>query len=480
MDHFTQLLAGLVLGSVAGLVTDLVLGSIAGLAASSVFGCGGPGGWLRERCCYGDDENWPPMVVCVIVAWCSGGSIRRYSGGLDGCVAVVMTAVVDPIHQRNIKWYQSLVRCFDQEKNNSQAQQKKKMVKTSSSSENKPCCSKSCKKNTDSLNSKITELTNKLGDRENLLFHYKAKGLDSKLAGFQTASKDLDSLLESQRLDKNKEGLGYSAVLPPPAQVYSPPKKDMSWTGLPEFADDTITDYSRPSLAIESTLDDLQNKNPSVTENGALDSILSKPVLKFVKAVDKPAERPKTNKVETVKKPATKYAEMYRRTSKQVNTARPKAVINRRNWVNDVKASACWVWKPVKPNSTSIILKRYDYVDVMAAPTISVSTEENLRDQIDIRVDIIHLEPVAAVAFPAAVVVRTQAKHGEAIRGIHEQLLGVPIQEELTPLRFRLDIAETENASLRARIKTTKAIKKITRKREKHACIEIEQQLATV
>nr|GFC40509.1 hypothetical protein [Tanacetum cinerariifolium] len=66
-------------------------------------------------------------------------------------------------------------------------------------------------------------------------------------------SKDLDSLLESQRLDKNNEGLGYSVVPPPPAQVYSPPKKDLSWTGLPEFADDTITDYSRPSPATEST-----------------------------------------------------------------------------------------------------------------------------------------------------------------------------------------------------------------------------------
>nr|GEV11563.1 hypothetical protein [Tanacetum cinerariifolium] len=50
----------------------------------------------------------------------------------------------------------------------------------------------------------------------------------------------------------------------------------------------------------------------------------------------------------------------------QVNTARPKAVINsiRTNRVNDVKASACWVWRPVKPNSASITLKRYDYVDV--------------------------------------------------------------------------------------------------------------------
>nr|GEY81826.1 hypothetical protein [Tanacetum cinerariifolium] len=74
--------------------------------------------------------------------------------------------------------------------------------------------------------------------------------LDSKLTGFESASKDLDTLLGSQRSDKNNEVFGYS-VVPPPAQVYSPPKKDMSWTGLPEFAYDTITDYSRPSSSIE-------------------------------------------------------------------------------------------------------------------------------------------------------------------------------------------------------------------------------------
>nr|GEW13955.1 hypothetical protein [Tanacetum cinerariifolium] len=92
-------------------------------------------------------------------------------------------------------------------------------------------------------------------------------GLDSKLTGFKYASKDLDTLLGSQRTDKNKEGLGYNAVPPPPAQVYSPPKKDMSWTGLHEFADDTITDYSRPSPSIESNTSDLQNSNSSVFEH---------------------------------------------------------------------------------------------------------------------------------------------------------------------------------------------------------------------
>nr|GEZ61711.1 hypothetical protein [Tanacetum cinerariifolium] len=89
----------------------------------------------------------------------------------------------------------------------------------------------------------------------------------------------------------------------------------------------------------------------------------------------------------------------------------------------------------------------------MDAPTIPISAEENLGDPIDIRVDIIHPEPVDV-----------------------EQLLGVPIQEELTALRFRVDIAEAENASLRARIKTTKAIEKITRSQEIRARMEMERQ----
>nr|GEY75447.1 putative ribonuclease H-like domain-containing protein [Tanacetum cinerariifolium] len=54
----------------------------------------------------------------------------------------------------------------------------------------------------------------------------------------------------------------------------------------------------------------------------------------------------------------------------------------------------------------------------MATLAISVSAEENLGDPIDIRMDIINPEPVVAVAFPAAAVVRTQAQHEEAIRGL--------------------------------------------------------------
>nr|GEZ38874.1 putative reverse transcriptase domain-containing protein [Tanacetum cinerariifolium] len=93
-------------------------------------------------------------------------------------------------------------------------------------------------------------------------------------------------------------------------------------------------------------------------------------------------------------------------------------------------------------------------MQVLATPTIHVSTEEHLRDSIDTRMDIIHPEPNTAVAFAAAAVMRTQAQHGKAIRGIQEQLLGVPIQEELIALRFSVNISK--------------------------ARVEIEQQLAAV
>nr|GEZ12832.1 hypothetical protein [Tanacetum cinerariifolium] len=82
----------------------------------------------------------------------------------------------------------------------------------------------------------------------------------------------------------------------------------------------------------------------------------------------------------------------------------------------------------------------------MAAPTIPVSddsTQGSFGDTIDIDVDVIHLE-------------------------------------ELTNLRFRVDIAEAENASLHATIKTMKVIEKVTRNHKRLARIEIKRHLASV
>nr|GEZ27174.1 ribonuclease H-like domain-containing protein [Tanacetum cinerariifolium] len=139
------------------------------------------------------------------------------------------------------------------------------------------------------------------------------ESLDNKLSGFENASKDLDNLLGSQRSDKNKEGLGYSAVPPPPAQIYSPSKKDLSWIGLPEFVDDTVTDYRRttPSIAASKcNKSELQSSNFFVFKHGeSTGSIMSKPMIKFVKEADCPRVI-KINNTENARKSTVKHAEM--------------------------------------------------------------------------------------------------------------------------------------------------------------------------
>nr|GEX99378.1 hypothetical protein [Tanacetum cinerariifolium] len=173
-------------------------------------------------------------------------------------------------------------------------------------------CSKDCKKNNDSLNRTLQQ---------------EKEGVDGKLAGLLTASKDLDNLIESQRSEKNKEGLGYTAVPPPTAQLYFSTKKDLSWTGLPECADDTVTKYSRPSSTIESTSENDQNRNTSVSETVA-SPITSKPFIKFLRPKDSQSDS-KTDKKETPKKPPVKYAEQYRKPN-----MKHKARGNQRNWKN--------------------------------------------------------------------------------------------------------------------------------------------------
>ncbi|GKB67093.1 putative ribonuclease H-like domain-containing protein [Tanacetum coccineum] len=77
------------------------------------------------------------------------------------------------------------------------------------------------------------------------------------------------------------------------------------------------------------------------------------------------------HKVNTVRPRIVNTARSYRTT---INTVRPKVVnttrpirtsVNaaRANGFNVVKPSACWVWRPIKPNSASITLNIYNYID---------------------------------------------------------------------------------------------------------------------
>nr|GFC31715.1 hypothetical protein [Tanacetum cinerariifolium] len=90
--------------------------------------------------------------------------------------------------------------------------------------------------------------------------------VDGKLARLLKSSKDLEDIIEGQRSKKVKEGVGYNVVPPPAADLYLSPKKDLSCTSLPEFVDDTVTDYNRPSPTVASTSLEDQNKDTSTSE----------------------------------------------------------------------------------------------------------------------------------------------------------------------------------------------------------------------
>nr|GEX86545.1 hypothetical protein [Tanacetum cinerariifolium] len=214
------------------------------------------------------------------------------------------------------------------------------MANTESKVFDNSLCSNDCKKNNDSLNSKIKDLTGELSEANNYIYHYKLAVAQLK---------------------------GYNVVPPPAAaDLYLSPRKDLSWTGLPEFFDDTVTDYSRPSPTIASTSAEGQNKDSSTSEDVASPNT-PKPFVKFVKPKDSQSEKSsseedknrnpspsenvaspitpkqfvkfvkasdsqcksKTDEKETPKKPPVKDVEQYRKPNKKPNVRG-----NQRNWNN--------------------------------------------------------------------------------------------------------------------------------------------------
>nr|GEU68587.1 hypothetical protein [Tanacetum cinerariifolium] len=175
-----------------------------------------------------------------------------------------------------------------------------------------------------------------------------------------------NSLIDSHESDgednqvnvRFKKSERYHAVPPLYTGNYMSPRADLSFVRL----DDSVFKF-----AISETITNVnETETNSEDENVVKKTEVKKTVkpslemIEFVNARNTTVENERKDE-KLVRKPV-KYAEMYR----QVNTARPKAMINvvRMNQVNDVKASVCWFWRPIKPNSASITLKRYDYVDV--------------------------------------------------------------------------------------------------------------------
>nr|GEY32744.1 retrotransposon Orf1 [Tanacetum cinerariifolium] len=180
-----------------------------------------------------------------------------------------------------------------------------------------------------------------------------------------------------------------------------PPTPNLSFTGLDEFVNKPIVKNCKAKFSKEKLKVVRKNYDAIIIEEWVSDNTkddMSQP------KIEKKIVRPSVVKKDFVK--SKQQEKTARKTAKQVehqrkNTHQPKG--NQRNWnnmmsqklginfemfnkacytkavvnvvkgnnVNDVKASAYWVWKPktkvldhvFKHNSASITLKKFDYVD---------------------------------------------------------------------------------------------------------------------
>nr|GEV80364.1 putative reverse transcriptase domain-containing protein [Tanacetum cinerariifolium] len=166
-------------------------------------------------------------------------------------------------------------------------------AKSSSSSENEvydvSFCSKSCRKNTDSLNTKISKLNEELSDSKNTLYHYKLglSQVEARLVEFKTQEIKFCEKIRGLEFDVEVKNNKIENLMNELEQV----KKEK------ERLDSKLTGFASASKDLDTLLGSQRtNKNPSCSTDSP--TII------------------KTNKVETARNSPVRYAEMYRNTTK--------------------------------------------------------------------------------------------------------------------------------------------------------------------
>ncbi|GKC33968.1 putative ribonuclease H-like domain-containing protein [Tanacetum coccineum] len=242
---------------------------------------------------------------------------------------------------------------------------------------------------------------------------------------FENASKSLNKLIDCQIIDNCKKGLGYNYVPPPFTGNFMPPTPDLFYTGVDVFDNKPIVENkmsdavepksirkSNDATIIEDWVSDNEEENvsqPKIEKKTVKHSFAKKQFVQSKKTARKTvkyAEQYRVNHQNFDKKThpcalknmvpravlmksglvslnAARQRPIHKKTTSKnsnvnqgvnavktnnVNTARPKVVVNvvKGNQVYAVKDSACWVWKPktkvidhvFKHNSASITLNK--------------------------------------------------------------------------------------------------------------------------
>ncbi|GJX85057.1 hypothetical protein Tco_0335831 [Tanacetum coccineum] len=188
--------------------------------------------------------------------------------------------------------------------------------------------------------------------------------LKTRLESFDTSSKSLNTMHNSQLIAKDKAGFGHDGV--------KESKVKRVWNNSRRVNHQNFGGFSHPNPKNNIVPQAVLTKSGLVTLNSARPINTVKPRKTMNDAM--PTTYSYYKAYSSVKRPFNKKTVNYNRYfNKRVNTvkgtrvssARPKAE------VNTVKASASWVWKPKheeldhvsKSDSASKTLTRYDYVD---------------------------------------------------------------------------------------------------------------------
>ncbi|GKB53487.1 ribonuclease H-like domain-containing protein, partial [Tanacetum coccineum] len=203
---------------------------------------------------------------------------------------------------------------------------------------------------------------------EQLVTYRKNEDLFSKEVAVlkrEVASKDYEinmlknKLLGSQITEKSKKGLRYNVVPPPQPLIYNRPNKlDLSYSGLDEFKDPEFKSYGSKDSKLESNINKYQKTQAPLNVDKEIVLLVDKKI-KFIK--------PKNHE-----KPVKKSVRYDNTAMRYYHTERPRAVNIARSYtapvnvvrakrVNAVKTSACWGWRPTRPNSASLGKPQQDY-----------------------------------------------------------------------------------------------------------------------
>nr|GFB04500.1 hypothetical protein [Tanacetum cinerariifolium] len=96
--------------------------------------------------------------------------------------------------------------------------------------------------------------------------------IEIKIKKFENASQSLNKLIGSQITDKSKRGLGYVSynVVPPPhTKMFSPPRIDLSHTGLPMFAEPGVESYGVMPIKVVTQISSVKISKPVKENNDA-------------------------------------------------------------------------------------------------------------------------------------------------------------------------------------------------------------------